>query len=126
MKPHVATDGFRVAQGSGLWKGLWYVSEAITTVNLRAQVSRKYRPDGTRYPVLSPAQVATACASPASLYAVNHCMNDGHAHDFRSFYSFAWAHERMHLAAAQSVWYSQPDLYEAWGTGLWGQCGRRS
>lgn len=42
---------------------LWYVTNATTRMDLRTQVAKRYRPDGTTYQVNGVSQVLQACTA---------------------------------------------------------------
>ena len=92
-----------------------------TRMDIRTQVSSKYRQDGAKYSVAGVTQVVQACSAafapdptpPQNNHGINTvCFQ---VTDFSNMVAFTWAHESQHLAVAQQeAQMAENDIYAAW------------
>ncbi len=88
-------------------KGFVYVASTTVTMQLRAQVNKRYRADGPRFTVTATPVVDTACQlvfgdrfDRTHLEVNTQCAaGNPHATQFEAFVNQIWAHEDLHLNA---------------------------
>lgn len=116
-------NGYTATQvsGTGPNGGFWYLSNPTGTMDLRAQVRRDHRTDGTAYSVASPPAVANGCASafpqapatPRSMHTVNTACIPTTA--FTNYVNCIWTHETAHITAGRiAAQASANDVYRLW------------
>ena len=113
--------GFTIAEGSGPNQGLWYVTTPTTRMDVRTQLAKKYRSDGSKDAVNGVSQVVQGCASAYAPNPVpmqnNHGINTNcfQTADFASLVSFTWNHEGQHMSLAQpEAQKPYNDIYADW------------
>jgi len=126
FNPRVASlssgNGLTVAQvgTSGPNAGLYYISQMTASMQLRTQISPRYRVVGTQYSLaFAPSALTTACAAAsvygaASVYQANAiCTNNLPA--FNNLVSCIWSHEARHMSAGVgTAQYGPNDVYVRW------------
>lgn len=114
-------QGFTIAQGSGPNAGLYYVTNPTTRMDLRTQLSKRFRADADKVTLSGPPPVVQACQSAYSPNAVppqnNHSINTicHQESGFTSLVTFTWDHEGEHLALGQeNAGLPANDIYASW------------
>ncbi|MDP1860488.1 MAG: hypothetical protein Q8K82_17560 [Gemmatimonadaceae bacterium] len=116
-------NGYTAAQvpGTGPNGGWWYVTNPTGDLDLRTQVRRDYRTDGTFFSVAAPAAVANGCAAAfpqaptatRNMQTVNTSCVPTAA--FTGLVNCIWTHEAAHLAAGTTAAQaSANDVYRLW------------
>ena len=114
-------QGFVIAQGTGPNAGFWFVTNATTRMDLRTQLSKKYRSDDTTRTLNGVAEVLQACSAASSPNPVppqnNLTINTVcfQVSGFTDLVDFTWNHEAQHLVLAQQE-AEKPynDIYADW------------
>jgi len=99
---------------------LYYISQMTASMQLRTQISPRYRTGGTQYSLaFAPSPLTSACAAAsvygsASVYQAN-AVCTSNLVNFNNLASCIWSHEARHMTAGVgTAQYSPNDVYAAW------------
>lgn len=99
---------------------LYYISQMTASMQLRTQISPRYRTGGTQYSLaFAPSPLTSACAAAsvygsASVYQAN-AVCTSNLVNFNNLVSCIWAHEARHMTAGLgTARYGPNDVYARW------------
>jgi len=117
-----ASNGLSVGQvgSTGPNANLRYVDQMTADMDLRTQISPRYRTNGTPYSLaFAPSALTAACAAAsvtgsASVYQAN-AVCTSNLVEFNNLVSCIWSHEARHMTAGiGAAQYSNNDVYVKW------------
>lgn len=117
-----SSNGLSVAQvgSTGPNAGLFYVNQMSAYMDLRTQISPRYRTNGPAYTLaFAPTTLVSACAAAsvygsASVYQAN-AVCTGNIVPFNNLVSCIWSHEARHMTAGVgAAKYVNNDVYALW------------